>query len=65
MDCNAINNLNISSLIIKIPANNAGYIAWYLSSINASDVFGIPTFGFIINATSYYQNPNNNLSCNG
>jgi hypothetical protein len=29
----------------------------YISVINASTVYGLPTFGFILNATNYYGNP--------
>ncbi|PLC67660.1 hypothetical protein B7L70_07435 [Vulcanisaeta sp. EB80] len=29
----------------------------YISVIDASKVYGLPTFGFILNATSYYGNP--------
>jgi hypothetical protein len=29
----------------------------YISVINASTVYGLPTFGFILNATNYYENP--------
>ncbi|WP_252900203.1 hypothetical protein [Vulcanisaeta sp. JCM 14467] len=29
----------------------------YISVINASAVYGLPTFGFILNATHYYGNP--------
>ncbi|MFP3310268.1 MAG: hypothetical protein RXO26_00405 [Caldivirga sp.] len=29
----------------------------YISVINASAVYGLPTFGFILNATNYYGNP--------
>ncbi|WP_245522559.1 hypothetical protein [Vulcanisaeta distributa] len=47
---------------IEAPTNNLYHIAWYLSLINASDVFGISTFGFIVNATNYYQGAYN---CNG
>jgi hypothetical protein len=29
----------------------------YVSVINASAIYGLPTFGFILNATNYYGNP--------
>jgi len=29
----------------------------YISVIDASKVYGLPTFGFILNATNYYGNP--------
>jgi hypothetical protein len=29
----------------------------YISVINATAVYGLPTFGFILNATNYYGNP--------
>jgi hypothetical protein len=29
----------------------------YISVINATTVYGLPTFGFILNATNYYGNP--------
>ena len=29
----------------------------YISVINATAVYGLPTFGFILNATNYYENP--------
>jgi hypothetical protein len=29
----------------------------YISVINATTVYGLPTFGFILNATNYYENP--------
>jgi hypothetical protein len=29
----------------------------YISVINTSSVYGLPTFGFILNATNYYENP--------
>jgi len=35
----------------------------YISVINASSVYGLPTFGFILNATNYYGNPTT-YTCN-
>jgi len=29
----------------------------YISVVNASAVYGLPTFGFILNATNFYGNP--------
>jgi hypothetical protein len=35
----------------------------YISVIDASAVYGLPTFGFILNATNYYENPTT-YTCN-
>jgi hypothetical protein len=35
----------------------------YISVINATAVYGLPTFGFILNATNYYENPTT-YTCN-
>ena len=35
----------------------------YISVINATTVYGLPTFGFILNATNYYGNPSS-PTCN-
>ncbi len=35
----------------------------YISVINATAVYGLPTFGFILNATNYYGNPTT-YTCN-
>jgi hypothetical protein len=35
----------------------------YISVIDASKVYGLPTFGFILNATNYYVNPTT-YTCN-
>jgi len=35
----------------------------YISVVNASAVYGLPTFGFILNATNYYGNPTT-YTCN-
>ncbi|MGC8606347.1 MAG: hypothetical protein ACP5L5_02160 [Vulcanisaeta sp.] len=58
-------NVQQTALAIYVPTSNANYVNWYVTIITASNAFGIPTFGFIVNATSYYQNPFNNLNCQG
>jgi hypothetical protein len=35
----------------------------YISVVNASAVYGLPTFGFILNATNFYGNPTT-YTCN-
>ena len=35
----------------------------YISVINATTVYGLPTFGFILNATNFYENPTT-YTCN-
>ena len=53
-------------LFIVVPTSNLNHVSWYVSLVNASNVlFNAPALGFIINATSYYQDPNNILNCEG
>ena len=44
--------------------NSLNKTSWYLSLVNLR-ILGIPALGFIINATGYYQNLGNSLSCRG
>ena len=65
MPLNTLINVRQTALAIYVPTSNVNHVSWYLSLITASNAFGVPTFGFIVNATSYYQNPYNNLNCQG
>ncbi|WP_460172958.1 hypothetical protein [Vulcanisaeta sp. JCM 14467] len=60
----AYTSLMYIKFVIMARINNLNKTSWYLSLINLR-ILGIPALGFIINATSYYQNSGNSLSCEG
>lgn len=63
---NTQTNVQQTMLTIGVPTNNLYNVSWYVSLVNASNVFfNAPALGFILNATSYYQDPNNILNCEG
>ncbi len=65
MPLNTQTNVQQTELTIYVPTSNVNYVSWYVTIITASDAFGFPSLGFIVNASSYYQNPGDNLHCNG
>ncbi|MGC8606964.1 MAG: hypothetical protein ACP5GZ_05165 [Vulcanisaeta sp.] len=47
-------------LTITVPINNTNRVTWFVTLVNVSGIFNIPTFGFVVNVSGYYDHA---LSC--